>query len=64
VNRLLRHLATLGHILGWFPQILKLGGSRYRTQVRLLALAGLVGIVAGLGAIVFYRRPESWGIMR
>ena len=28
--------------------------SRIRNQVRLLALAGLVGIVAGVGAIVFY----------
>ena len=41
-------------MLGWIPQILKLSQNRFRTQVRLLVLAALVGIVAGLGAIVFY----------
>jgi len=39
---------------GWFPQLFQLGSARIRSQVRLLALAGLVGIVAGVGAIVFY----------
>ena len=38
----------------WFPQIFLLAERRFRTQVRLLGLAVLVGIVAGLGAIVFY----------
>ncbi len=38
----------------WFPEFLQLGQRRIRTQVRLLGLAMLVGVVAGLGAIVFY----------
>lgn len=38
----------------WFPEFLRLAENRIRTQVRLLALAILVGMVAGLGAIVFY----------
>ncbi len=37
-----------------FPQFLLLTQRRIRTQARLLGLAVLVGIVAGLGAIVFY----------
>ena len=41
-------------ILGWIPQIVKLSQSRFRSQIRLLGLAALVGVVAGLGAIVFY----------
>jgi CBS domain-containing protein len=41
-------------VLGWVPQVVKLGQNRYRTQIRLLALSALVGIVAGLGAIVFF----------
>ena len=39
---------------GWLPGVFRLGGDRIRSQVRLLALASLVGVVAGLGAIVFY----------
>ena len=38
----------------WVPQVLSIGRARFRAQVRLLALAALVGIVAGVGAIVFY----------
>jgi CIC family chloride channel protein len=41
-------------ILGWIPQILKLSQDRFRAQLRLFGLAALVGVVAGLGAIVFY----------
>ncbi len=41
-------------LLGWFPQFLKFGRNRARHQARLLALAMLVGFVAGLGAIFFY----------
>lgn len=37
-----------------FPRSFALGSDRLRAQVRLLALAGLVGIVAGGGAIAFY----------
>jgi chloride channel protein, CIC family len=50
----LRWLASVKPILGWLPQIVKLSQNRFRTQVRLFALAALVGIVAGLGAIGFY----------
>ena len=38
----------------WFPEFLFLRQRRARNQVRLLGLAVLVGIVAGLGAILFY----------
>ena len=38
----------------WFPRFLVWRQQRVRSQVRLLALAVLVGIVAGLGAIFFY----------
>jgi CIC family chloride channel protein len=38
----------------WFPQILRFRGNYFRSQVRLLALAMVVGIVAGVGAIGFY----------
>lgn len=44
----------LNGILGWIPEIVKLSQNRFRSQIRLLGLAALVGIVAGLGAIVFY----------
>lgn len=40
--------------LRWFPEFLEIGRRRMRSQVRLLGSAVLVGIVAGLGAIVFY----------
>jgi CIC family chloride channel protein len=50
----LRSLESLTRIFGWLPQIVKLSHNRYRAQVRLFALAALVGIVAGVGAIVFY----------
>lgn len=39
--------------LAWFPQVARLARRRIRAQARLLALAVLVGIVAGAGAIVF-----------
>ena len=38
----------------WVPKLLFLRQRRVRSQVRLLGLAVLVGIVAGLGAILFY----------
>ena len=47
-------VVSLSGILGWIPQIVKLSQNRFRAQIRLLGLAALVGIVAGLGAIVFY----------
>lgn len=42
------------HPLRWFPEFLELGQRRLRSQARLLGLALVVGIIAGLGAIVFY----------
>lgn len=38
----------------WLPEILQVGGARMRKQARMLGLAMLVGVVAGLGAIVFH----------
>jgi CIC family chloride channel protein len=43
----------------WFPEFLFLRQRRVRSQVRLLGLAVLVGIVAGLGAILFYVATRS-----
>jgi CIC family chloride channel protein len=39
--------------LRWFPEYLTLSRRRIRSQARLLGSAVLVGVVAGLGAIVF-----------
>ncbi len=50
----LPRLSSLWQYPAWLPEIAILRSDRIRSQVRLLALAGLVGIVAGLGAIVFY----------
>jgi CIC family chloride channel protein len=41
-------------LLRWFPEFLELGRRHLNAQVRLIGLAVIVGIVAGLGAIVFY----------
>ena len=48
------HLASANGILGFLPEFVKLSQNRFRAQIRLLGLAALVGIVAGLGAIAFY----------
>jgi CIC family chloride channel protein len=46
--------ATLpSHPLRWFPEFLSLGHRRLRPQARLLALSLLVGVIAGVGAVVF-----------
>ncbi len=42
------------HPLRWLPEFWELSQKRLRPQVRLLGLALVVGIVAGLGAIIFY----------
>ena len=47
-------LVSLWRFPGWFPEIASFGSKRIRDQVRLLGLAGVVGIVAGIGAIAFY----------
>jgi chloride channel protein, CIC family len=41
------------HPFRWFPEFLEILHKRSRTQARLLALAMLVGVVAGLGAVAF-----------
>jgi hypothetical protein len=58
----LARLSSLWHFPGWFPEIVMIRSSRIRNQVRLLALAGLVGVVAGVGAITW--RPKQPNIMR
>jgi CIC family chloride channel protein len=45
---------TAKYFWAWLPEFLTLRDRRARAQVRLLGLAVLVGIVAGLGAILFY----------
>ena len=50
----LPRLSSLWQYPAWLPEIAILRSDRIRSQARLLALAGLVGIVAGLGAIIFY----------
>jgi CIC family chloride channel protein len=45
---------TPSHPLRWFPEFLELGGRRHKPQARLLGLALVVGIIAGLGAVVFH----------
>jgi CIC family chloride channel protein len=47
------------HFLRWIPEVFRLGRRRIRAQVRLLGLAVLVGVVAGLGAIVFYLATQA-----
>jgi len=42
------------HPLRWFPEFLELGRRRLRPKVRLLGLSLLLGVIAGLGAIVFF----------
>ncbi|MGW8256089.1 MAG: chloride channel protein [Thermoguttaceae bacterium] len=42
----------------WIPEFLTLGQRHIKRQVSLLGLAVLVGIIAGLGAIVFYRMTQ------
>lgn len=41
------------HPLRWFPEFLQLSRARFEAQGRVLSAAILVGIVAGLGAVVF-----------
>ncbi len=42
------------HPLRWFPEFLELGRRRLRPQARLLGLSLVVGVIAGVGAIVFF----------
>jgi CIC family chloride channel protein len=43
----------------WLPEFLLLSQKRVRGQARMLGLSTLIGIVAGLGAIVFYTLVQT-----
>jgi CIC family chloride channel protein len=43
----------------WFPEFLEFGRRRIRTQLRLLSLAFLLGVITGLGAIAFYLATQG-----
>jgi len=45
---------TPSHPLRWLPEFWELSRTRLRPQVRVLGLALVVGVAAGLGAILFY----------
>jgi CIC family chloride channel protein len=45
---------TPSHPLRWFPEFWDLGRRRLRPQARLLGLCLLVGVISGLGAVVFF----------
>jgi chloride channel protein, CIC family len=40
--------------LRWFPEFLELSHRRLRPQARLLGLSLVVGVISGIGAVVFY----------
>src|SRR5690242_15315124 len=40
--------------LRWFPEFWKLGRRRLRPQARLMGLSLLVGVIAGVGAVIFF----------
>jgi chloride channel protein, CIC family len=42
------------HPFRWFPEFWELSRKRLRPQARMMGLSLLVGVVAGLGAVVFY----------
>jgi chloride channel protein, CIC family len=42
------------HPFRWFPEIWDLGRRRIRPQARMMCLSLLVGVIAGVGAIVFF----------
>jgi CIC family chloride channel protein len=42
------------HPLRWFPEFLELGQRRLRPQARVLGLSLVVGVISGVGAIVFF----------
>jgi CIC family chloride channel protein len=48
------HSKVPSHPLRWFPEFWDLSHKRLRPQARLMGLSMLVGIISGLGAIVFY----------
>lgn len=49
------------HPSRWLPEFWELSQKRLRPQVRMLGLALIVGVVAGLGAIAFYTACQAVG---
>jgi CIC family chloride channel protein len=49
-----RQSPATSHPLTWFPEFWELGRKRLKPQVRLLVLSLAVGVVAGIGAIIFF----------
>ena len=47
------------HPFRWFPEFWELSRKRLRPQARLMGLSMVVGIVAGLGAIVFFTACQT-----
>ena len=45
--------------LRWFPEFVAAGNRRLRPQSRVLALSLVVGVIAGLGAVVFYAMGQA-----
>jgi len=62
------HLPVPSHPLKWLPEFWSLARKRFRPQGRLMLLSVVVGVIAGVGAIVFflacqyvsYYALESW----
>src|SRR5436309_1759802 len=46
------------HPFRWFPEFWELGRKRLRPQARLLGLSLVVGVIAGLGAVVFHAATQ------
>ncbi len=42
------------HPFRWFPEFLDLSRKRIRPQARLMGLSMIVGVIAGLGAVIFF----------
>jgi CIC family chloride channel protein len=42
------------HPFRWFPELWELGRKRIRRQARLMGLALVVGVISGLGAVLFF----------
>lgn len=47
------------HPLRWFPEFLDLNRKRLRPQARVLGLSLVVGVIAGLGSVLFYVLSRS-----
>lgn len=59
MDRLQEESDTSSRRLSWIPEFIRMGQVRFQTNARLMGLAILVGLVAGLGAIVFYMATRA-----